>query len=57
MSTWEYTIVASMDIAGGSTFKGEDRSAVDQYLNKLGTDSWEIINLDFTGVAKRAKPS
>ena len=66
MSTWEYMIIDSKDIAGGGIFKGKDRSEVDQYLNKLGADGWEIINLDFrelehrfdfTGVAKRAKLS
>jgi hypothetical protein len=62
MQKWEYMIVDSKDVPGGGIFKGKDRSEVDRYLNGLGQQGWEIINLDFrelenrfefTGVAKR----
>ncbi len=62
MSKWEYLIVDSKDVPAGGFFRGKDRSEVDDYLNRLGQDGWEIVNLDFrelegrfefTGVAKR----
>ena len=62
MRKWEYKIVDSKDVAGGGFFKGKDRAEVDKYLNALGAEGWEIVNLDFrelenrfefTGVAKR----
>ena len=65
MTKWEYMIVDSKDVSGGGIFRGKDRSEVDKYLNGLGQDGWEIVNLDFrelenrlafTGVAKREKP-
>ena len=64
MKKWEYMIVDSKDVDGGSIFrKSKDRSEVDKYLNRLGQEGWEI-NLDFRelknrfeciGVAKREK--
>ena len=66
MKKWEYMIVDSKDVSGGSIFTGKDRSQVDKYLNQIGQEGWEIINLgfreldnrfEFTGVAKReSKP-
>ncbi|MCF7732458.1 MAG: DUF4177 domain-containing protein [Akkermansiaceae bacterium] len=64
MKKWEYKIVDSKDVAGGGIFRGKDRPEVDKYLNSLGEEGWEIVNLDFrelenrfdfTGVAKREK--
>ncbi len=64
MRKWEYRIVDSKDVVGGGIFKGKDRTEVDKYLNILGEEGWEIVNLDFreletrfefTGVAKREK--
>ncbi len=64
MKKWEYMIVDSKDVASGGIFRGRDRSAIDTYLNKLGQEGWEIVNLDFrelenrfefSGVAKREK--
>ncbi len=62
MTKWEYKIVDSKDVSGGGFFKGKDRADIEAYLNGLGKDGWEIINLDFneigskfefSGVAKR----
>ena len=62
MKKWEYMIVDSKDVASGGIFRGRDRSEIDKYLNRLGQEGWEIVNLDFrelenrfefTGVAKR----
>ena len=62
MKKWQYKIVDSKDVPGGGVFKGKERADVEDYLNNLGKDGWEIINLDFrelgnrfefSGVAKR----
>ena len=59
---WQYKIIDSKDVSGGGVFKGKDRSEIERYLNKLGLEGWEIVNIDFnelqnrfdfTGVAKR----
>jgi len=64
MKQWEYKVIDSKDVAGGGIFKGKDRTEVHKYLNTLGEDGWEIVNLDFRilesefefrGVAKREK--
>jgi hypothetical protein len=64
MKKWEYMIVDSKDVPGGRMFRGKDRAEVDTYLNQLGEEGWEIVNLDFhelgnrfdfSGVAKREK--
>jgi len=66
MTKWEYKIVDSKDVSGGGILKGKDRADVEAYLNGLGMDGWEIINLDFnelenrfefSGVAKREIPA
>ncbi len=62
MSKWEYRIVDSKDVPSGGFFRGKDRAEIDGYLNQLGQDGWEVVNLDFrelesrfefVGVAKR----
>lgn len=63
MTKWEYKIVDTKEVSKGGMFKGKDRADIEAYLNGLGKDGWEIINLDFrelenrsefSGVAKRA---
>ena len=45
-------------------FKGKKRSDVEAYLNDLGNEGWELVNLDFreldnrfefTGIAERER--
>jgi hypothetical protein len=64
MKKWEYRLLNPKDAEGGSLFWGKSRDAVEEYLNKLGEQGWEIVNLDFrefeektsfAGVAKREK--
>lgn len=47
MSKWTYKIIDSKDVDGGGLFTGKKRPDVEKYLNDLGADGWEIINLDF----------
>ena len=53
MKKWEYKIVDSKDVRGGGVFKGKARTDVEAYLNELGGDGWEIINLDFRELGNR----
>ncbi|MBI2434427.1 MAG: hypothetical protein HYV26_16340 [Candidatus Hydrogenedentes bacterium] len=58
---WQYRIVDSQDVPHESLSNG--RADVETYLNTLGQEGWEIINLDFremspgrlafSGIAKR----
>lgn len=64
MKKWEYKILDSSDVPRAGFLKGRDRSDVEKFLNSLGREGWELVNIDFrelegrfefTGVAKRAK--
>jgi len=61
MKKWEYKIIDSMRIPGG-IFRGKKFDEIEKYLNEIGKEGWEVINLDFNdvtgqmdfvGVAKR----
>ena len=63
MKKWEYKIIDTKDVPGGGILQGKSREAIEDYLNNLGGQGWEIVNLDalewqghhltFLGVAKR----
>ncbi len=62
MKNWEYKVLDSKDIPRAGILKGRDRSGVENYLNSLGREGWELVNIDFrelegrfefTAVAKR----
>jgi len=63
MKKWEYLIVDAKNVDGGNLFKGKTLDDVQDYMNELGKNGWEIINIqfrenslsrmDFSGVAKR----
>lgn len=65
---WEYKIIDSNKAEKGGFLKGRTIEQAEAYLNELGAQGWEIIDLDFNmdptmpggathfhGVAKRAK--
>ncbi len=65
---WEYMIVDSAKAQSRGFSKSRTIEDVEQYLNALGQEGWEIIDLDFQmdptmpggpthfhGLAKRAK--
>jgi hypothetical protein len=67
MKKWEYRIIDTRDAPGSGIFrsKGKKRRAIEAYLNELGGQGWEVVNLDalewqpcltFLGVARREKP-
>lgn len=37
---YEYKVISSRDI------KGKDGAAVDEYLNSLGSEGWELVSID-----------
>ncbi len=62
MKKFEYKIIDSRDVSTAGLFKGRKREDLDSYLSSLGSEGWEIINLDFrelegrlefSGIAKR----
>ncbi|MCC5849785.1 MAG: DUF4177 domain-containing protein [Verrucomicrobia bacterium] len=64
MRKWEYKIVDSNDVPSDGVFKGRNRAALEAYLNQLGAEGWELVNIDFlelegrrefVGVAKRER--
>ena len=44
---WEYKIVNSANAEKGGFLKGRTIEQVERYLNELGRQGWEIIDLDF----------
>lgn len=65
---WEYLIVDSSKAEKSGFLKGRTIENVEAYLNQLGAEGWEIIDLDFQmdptmpggpthfhGIAKRPK--
>ena len=67
MKKWEYKIFSSHDVPGMGLFKlDRSRDTLEAYLNELGNEGWEILNVDFldstagqgtyfAGIAKREK--
>lgn len=59
---WEYRLFDSKDVKRDGLLKGKSRESIERYLNKLGDEGWEVVNItfrelesrsSFTGVAKR----
>lgn len=47
MKRFEYKIVDSADVPSAGMFKGRKREDVEAYLNSLGREGWELVNVDF----------
>ena len=48
MRRWEYKLISANDVAGdGGGLRGKARETVEAYLNNLGAEGWEVINVDF----------
>lgn len=48
---WEYKLISTHDVQGGGFFGIKERETVEQYLNELGAEGWEIVGIDFTDAA------
>lgn len=65
MDRWEYRLIDSKDVERAGLLKGRSREALEEYLNTLGLEGWEVVSLDyresegsrwnFNGVAKRRR--
>lgn len=44
---WEYKLISTDDVPGGGLLGVKDRGAVEDYLNQLGTEGWEIVGINF----------
>lgn len=65
MHKWEYKLIDSRNLSKITLLKGRSVDKAEDYLNALGDEGWEIINLvydglqhdtaTFVGIAKRKK--
>lgn len=47
MKTFKYKLIDTRDVETGGMFKSRKREDVEAYLNSLGAEGWELINVDF----------
>jgi hypothetical protein len=47
MKNYIYKIIDSQDVKSAGLFKGRKREDVETYLNDLGAQGWELVNIDF----------
>ncbi|REL25983.1 DUF4177 domain-containing protein [Thalassotalea euphylliae] len=47
MQLYEYKIIDSSDVKSAGMFKGKKREDLEAYLNELGLQGWELVNVDF----------
>ena len=47
MKQYEYKIVDTKEVESAGLFKGRKREDVEAYLNSLGFEGWELVNVDF----------
>ncbi len=63
MTVWEYKIVNSTEAEGGGLLSSPSKENLEAYLNALGAEGWEIIDLGvqdfdtmaFVGLARRPR--
>ena len=47
MQTWEYRFFSNTDVAWEGIFTPAGRGALEQALNDLGREGWELVSIDF----------
>jgi len=47
MQKFEYKMVDTRDVESAGLFKGRQRVDIESYLNELGQQGWELVNVDF----------
>ncbi len=47
MSQFSYKVIDTRDVETAGLFKGRKREDVEAYLNVLGIEGWELVNVDF----------
>ena len=53
MKKFRYRIIDPSIVEKAWLFKGLKRADIEQYLNELGSEGWEIANLDFRELEAR----
>jgi hypothetical protein len=66
MQKWEYKLVSYKDVKPAGIFQQATREMLEDHLNELGSQGWEIVNVDwmdaygsevyFLAIAKRPRP-
>lgn len=46
-SEWEYRLISTQDVPGAGRFKGPTREQAEGFLNALGEEGWEVVNVVF----------
>jgi len=47
MNQFTYKVIDTRDVETAGLFKGRKREDVEAYLNNLGVEGWELVNVDF----------
>ncbi|XQW85021.1 DUF4177 domain-containing protein [Thalassotalea piscium] len=47
MTRFTYKIIDTRDVKAEGMFKGRKREDIEAYLNALGAEGWELVNVDF----------
>jgi hypothetical protein len=47
MNQFSYKVIDTRDVETAGLFKGRKREDVEAYLNALGSEGWELVNVDF----------
>ncbi|GAA5135878.1 DUF4177 domain-containing protein [Thalassotalea piscium] len=47
MKKFTYKMIDTRDVESAGMFKGRKREDIEAYLNKLGAEGWELVNVDF----------
>jgi len=47
MTKYKYKIVDTRDVESAGLFKGKKREDLEAYLNSVGAEGWELVNVDF----------
>jgi hypothetical protein len=51
MQGWEYRLFTNMDVPAEGLFRAAGRAALEQALNELGREGWEVVAADFNDEA------
>ena len=47
MTKFKYKMIDTRDVESAGMFKGRKREDIEAYLNALGAEGWELVNVDF----------
>jgi hypothetical protein len=47
MKKYKYNMIDTRDVESAGLFKGRKREDIETYLNSLGEQGWELVNVDF----------